>query len=293
MILEKEAEVAGGKVHVLIGNHEFMNIAGIAFDYRGYISLDQFVSFLPKEYIIETEMKFRERLEENSSTENNPDHFFDPNLKTEWLKLLDDVLRNKQHPARLEYSRNLLEKYGEWLTNKNTVIKINDIIFVHGGLNEKYSKRNLDKLNESMREEMKSLASAAKSPFKRNVHAPIGFDSNGPLWYRDLARNDEKDLEEEVDRILKNLKAQYMVIAHTPRLIKSPAEMQRFKKKIWIIDTGNSKIYINGRESALIIENGEFYVWLGEPRKGEAPSLEYTKQFQVGSGTATSLFSAS
>jgi hypothetical protein len=152
MILEKEAEIDGGKVHVLIGNHEFMNIAGIAFDYRGYISLEQFVSFLPKEYVEEMEMKFRQKIGENSPRENNSDYLFDPNLKTEWLEFLDDVSRKSKypHPARLEYSRNLLENYGEWLTNKNAVIKINDIIFVHGGLNEKYSKRNLEKLNESI-----------------------------------------------------------------------------------------------------------------------------------------------
>ena len=282
MILEKEAEVAGGKVHALIGNHEFMNIAGIAFDYRGYVSLEQFVSFLPKEYVEEMEMKFRQKIGENSPRENNSDYFFDPNLRTEWLEFLDDVSRKRKyrHQAQLEYSRNLIEIYGEWLTNKNAVIKINDIIFVHGGLNEKYSKRNLEKLNESIRKELKSLASAAKSPLKRNVRAPIAFDSNGPLWYRDLADPEDKDFEEEVDRILKNLKAQHMVIAHTPTLITHPGEMQRFNKKIWIIDTGNSKVYVNGRESALIIENGEFYVWLGDPRKRETPPLEYTIQTQ-------------
>ncbi len=83
MILEKEAEVAGGKVHALIGNHEFMNIAGIAFEYRGYISLEQFVSFLPKEYVEEMEMKFRQKIGENSPKENNSDYLFDPYLKTE------------------------------------------------------------------------------------------------------------------------------------------------------------------------------------------------------------------
>jgi hypothetical protein len=56
--------------------------------------------------------------------------------------------------------------------------------------------------------------------------------------------------------------------------------MQRFNKKIWIIDTGISEVYINGRESALIIENGEFYFWLGDPRERETPPLESTMQTQ-------------
>ena len=267
MILEKEAEEAGGKVHVLIGNHEFMNLAGIAFDERGYVTFEQFVSFLPDEYIEKTEKKFRQKAGENSPRENNSDYSFDPNLKTEWLKLLEDVLRRSDHEARLKYSRNLIDKYGEWLINRNAVIKINDIIFVHGGLNEKYSRRKLEDLNKTIRKELKSYANAAKSRYKQNVPRGIAYESNGPLWYRELAQIEEQYLAEEVDRILKNLKAQYMIIAHTPRLIRDESDMSKFNNKIWIIDTGNSRIYSNGRVSALIIENGKFDVWLGKPRK--------------------------
>jgi hypothetical protein len=282
MILEKEAEEAGGKVHVLIGNHEFMNISGIVFDYRGYMSLDQFVSFLPDEYKEKLEMEFWQERGRNSPKGNNSEHFYNPSLRPEWLKFLSKVLSRENHEARQKYTQNLVEKYGGWLTDRNAVIKINDIIFVHGGINEKYSKQKLAELNDAIRKELKSLASAAKSGSGLNIRPKITFDSDGPLWYRELATTDEKGFEEEVDKILKNLKAQCMVIAHTPQLVTDKNDMNRFNQKIWIVDTGNSRVYANGRESALIIENGEFDVWLGEPRKKEASSLESTKQSQEG-----------
>ncbi|UCC41259.1 MAG: metallophosphoesterase, partial [Candidatus Aminicenantes bacterium] len=282
MKLEKEAEEAGGKVHVLIGNHEMINIAGRAFDFTGYVSLGQFVSFLPGKYKEEIETKFRKSLGENSPTETSSNSSFDPNLEVEWRKFLKDATSSRNHPARRKYFQNLIEKYGEWIINKNAVIKINDIIFVHGGLNEKYSKRKLKDLNKAIQKEMKSLAAATKSSFSRNVQSRIVYDSNGPLWYRELAHGEEKYFLDEVDRILKNLKARYMVIAHTPKLIDNKDDMKRFNGKIWIIDTGISTVYRNGRQSALIVENGEFKPWLGVPRKRKPTSSEDTIQFQEG-----------
>ena len=47
---EKEAIEAGGLVHMLIGNHEEMNITGIAIDNPRYVTVEQFVSFLPDDF---------------------------------------------------------------------------------------------------------------------------------------------------------------------------------------------------------------------------------------------------
>lgn len=92
----------------------------------------------------------------------------------------------------------------------------------------------------------------------------IVFAYDGPLWYRDFATMDQDEFKENVDRILSNLKAEYMVIAHILRVIKTKKDMQLFEGRIWIIDTGISKLYREqkgGRLSALIIDNGIFDVW--------------------------------
>ena len=52
MQLEGQAEAAGGKVHVLIGNHEAMNLVG---DLR-YVSRDEFAAFIEEESAAEREL---------------------------------------------------------------------------------------------------------------------------------------------------------------------------------------------------------------------------------------------
>ena len=67
-----------------------------------------------------------------------------------------------------------------------------------------------------------------------------------------------------MDRILKNLETEYMIIAHTPRVIKTKKDMQLFQGRVWIIDTGISELFrkhMDGRLSALIIDKGKFDVW--------------------------------
>jgi len=56
--LEKSAQDAGGFVHVLIGNHEEMNLTDTAFDSDNYITPKQFVSFLSEKFVKRQERKF-------------------------------------------------------------------------------------------------------------------------------------------------------------------------------------------------------------------------------------------
>ncbi|MFQ6081835.1 MAG: metallophosphoesterase [Candidatus Aminicenantia bacterium] len=257
--LEKEAEEAGGKVHVLIGNHEEMNITGIAFDYVGYVTVDQFVSFLPDKYREKREKEFRERIGQKALKETDPDISLNINLEEFWR----EIMRN-DGGARRKYINTFNEKYGIWILKHNAVIKINDIVFAHGGISEEFSKWKLEDINNLLRKELNFLRRAGRrsQPPKIPFKPEIVFDSNGPLWYRELAQKDEDVLKKEIGRILSNLDAKYMVIAHTPKRGKgvSMKDMRRFQGRIWIIDTGISDAY-GGNLSALIIENGKFSVW--------------------------------
>ncbi len=242
MRLEKEAEKAGGRVHALIGNHEFMNIVGISFDYPGYVTPEQFVSFLPDKYREKKEREFKEKASEKnqSSNENN-------SLNKYWAKLI----RNDR-AAQQKYINAFNNKYGKWILKRNTVIKINETIFVHGGISMAYSTWKLKDINMHVRRELKGL-----EPYK------LVYESGGPLWFRDLARKDEDVFKQDVDSIFTNLKSKSMVIAHTPRtgsIVVSKENMSRFQGRVWIIDTGISEYY-GGHLSALIIENDNFIVW--------------------------------
>ncbi len=263
MRLEKEAEEAGGKVHALIGNHEEMNIGDVAFNREGYVTLGQFYSFLPDEYREKKEKKIRKQIGGSAPKETGLVSSLDSNLIEYWEEVRKEAMKSSRHPARIAYIRNFNKKYGKWILEHNAVIKINDIIFVHGGISEKFSKWKLENINNRLRIELDDLRWAAmnyKPPNIPGYRRQIVYEPNGPYWYRDLALMDENDFKEEMDRILTNLKAQHMVIAHTPRLIKTKDDMQRFQGRIWIIDTGISKAY-GGHLSVLIIEDGKFTVW--------------------------------
>jgi hypothetical protein len=267
MNLEKEAEEAGGKVHMLLGNHEEMNITGYIFNRGDEFTTRQFVSFLPDGYREKQVKKFRKKIGNNPTTKTGLASSLDSDLMSFWENMLNAARTNRKHLARREYISNFNKIYGKWLLKRNVVIKINNIILVHGGISEKFSKWGLKKINNRLRVELEDLRRAAMNltrPIIPEYQRQIVFEPNGPYWYRGFINRDEDDFKENVDRILKNLEAEYMVIAHTPRVIETKEDMQLFQGRIWIIDTGISELYrtyMKGRLNALIIDKGKFDVW--------------------------------
>lgn len=248
--MEEEAEKAGGMVHFLIGNHEEMNLTGISLDQPGYVTYEQFVSFLPEKYRIKKEKEFKKNNGESDSVSEDV-------IRQHWIQLM----RNDEQ-ARKKYIENFNKEYGDWILKHNAVIKINNIVFVHGGISRKFSKWKLEKINDRTRYELSTLQRAYSRNISPRIDLEIVFQSDGPFWYRELARQDEKFFKPEVDIIFENLDAQVIVMAHTPRtgMLASAENMSRFDRRVWIIDTGISEVY-GGVLSALIIEDGNFFVW--------------------------------
>lgn len=273
--LEKQAEKAGGKVHVLLGNHEEMNITGIAFDYPGYISVDQFLSFLPESYIRVRERDFLASQPPNIRAKylHRVDSREDPLLRAFWT----NVLRTDKSSRRV-YVDNLLRAYGRWLLNKNVVIKINDIIFVHGGISEEYASWKLEDINALARRELDLYKGLAiRSNGEKDLPPPtILYQADGPLWNRDFALKNEAEFRDTLQKVLEALGARHMVIAHTPyggrtlSPVVAPEALSRFDGRVWIIDTGISSFY-GGSLSALIIEDGWFSFWSAPPDDAEDP----------------------
>ncbi len=262
MRLQKEAAEAGGKVHVLLGNHEEMNITGIVFRQPRYVSPKQFASFLPDDFRQKKENGFRKQLHNFSEIEANSDPtLLDSYFETKWEKLMQD--KNLQKLYVDTFNRD----YGRWLIEQNIAIKINDIIFVHGGISERYSEWPLQRINEVLLEELDVYRIAYKRGINPKKRREILYMPDSPLWNRDLALKDEQSYGKIVDKILKNLGAKYMIIAHTPSGSPVIPETEkdeilfrtRFDKKIWMIDTGISDFYY-GILSYLSIENGEFFM---------------------------------
>lgn len=260
--LEESAKSEGGFVHVLIGNHEEMNLADTAFDIDEYITVPQFISFVSEKYI-EREKRIFERLESSKSGESLPSEF----EFTQYLRQVIERGKNrKTHVGRRSYYRNLNSTYGPWILNHNVVVKINDIIFVHAGITESYSEMKLENINRNYRLELDAVRTAVMT--ERIPRIPVYEmkfynHPSGPLWCRDFVRNKPKDYMDDVDRILNKLDANHMVIGHSPLFVFGAEEMKLFGGKIWAVDTGISDYYLKrgGFVGALIYENGKFSAW--------------------------------
>ena len=276
--LEKEAEAAGGMVHVLLGNHEELNLTGIVFSSNSdYVTLDQFKSFLPDSYRKQQEDSLRKKITK---------------LRAQGRRINEGQSTNafwnsqiKDPSAQRLYVLNLNEEYGPWLRRLNVAIKINDVIFVHGGISEKYSQWGLKEINDRYRMELTDICRALRNSAPPRIIQPtIVYRSDSPLWYRELATVPEADLRYEVDAILQNLGARTMIIAHTPTIPRTQRDMQRFGGKVWIVDTGISRVY-RGIATALIIQNGYFKPWgLDDEKNNEtAPAYPRFSGFDLGS----------
>ncbi|UCE24861.1 MAG: metallophosphoesterase [Candidatus Zixiibacteriota bacterium] len=106
---------------------------------------------------------------------------------------------------------------GRWLRSKHTAVKINDILFVHGGIPPFMVGNgwNLDQLNSSVRRHLDLRSSqAAFSDTARML-----FGSAGPLWYRGYHYGMEGKYEQAcstaVDSVLSACEASTIVIGHS------------------------------------------------------------------------------
>jgi hypothetical protein len=134
---------------------------------------------------------------------------------------------------------------GKWIRGHNAVIKINDLVFLHGGISPKYGKYSIRKFNEDVSKELKDFS---------KLEGGVVMDQEGPLWYRGLAQDDEKTLAQHVDAVLENLAAKYIVIAHTP--VRQGTVMPRFEGKVLMIDVGLSQVY-GAHNACLLVQNGK------------------------------------
>jgi hypothetical protein len=243
--LEVEAPKAGGMVHLLLGNHEELNIMNRSRLYPGYISINQFLDFIgPKNRaVLENQQKRRA---------NYPERLF-----------YTDLMKDPESKWWNEYHEYFLENYGRWLVEHNVIIKINETVFVHGGITLEYSRYPLQEINEGYRREFLKLIPA---PDEISITRWVFAGPRTPLWDRELSLDDPSpELENVVDQILANLGAAHIVVAHTPTVIED--NMRRFGGKVWIIDTGISRVYQDGHNGALQIENGQFKIFWGDDAK--------------------------
>ncbi len=276
--LQGEAAAAGGAVHMILGNHEEMNITGIALDYPDYVPVEQFVAFLPADFRRQREAEYLKKLpagERERAQIEGLDINANEGLAEFWRK----VLAGKDAEARRAYVLGFNEAYGDWIVRLNTVIKIDDVVYAHGGISEAISRWPLREINQVMRRELEFFQGRMRNPqdYAKPFHPRLVYDPDSPLWFRGLATRNGAAAQAEVERTLANLGAKAMVIGHNyfqfnagSSAIIERSNVSRFQDKVWIMDTGISGSY-GGIPSALIYDRGEFRVW-GETEEVAARS---------------------
>lgn len=142
---------------------------------------------------------------------------------------------------------------GRWLRTRNTIIKIDDKIFVHGGLSPEFLANNyqLPQVNNFVRKVFTELDQSLRA-------SELGkyiFSGSGPFWYRGyfVDKTDYQQIKrQEALDMLKELDSEYMVIGHTTQDFINPF----FKNRYFPIDAG---IKYGDAGEGLLIENGKFY----------------------------------
>jgi calcineurin-like phosphoesterase family protein len=220
--LEREASSAGGRVHALLGNHEAMRLM---VDMR-YVTPGEYAAFtdgqsadLRKNFIEQAPKEDRERLEKELV------------------------------PGMIEMIRAFGPKgeYGIRLRAQNAVVRINGVVFLHGGISPAVSTMTCGVINETIRRELgPELDKTREAPL-----TSLTAREDGPLWYRGLAQEPDT-FAPQVTEILAAQKAKAIVVAHTVQ--PKGRIMARFGGQVVMIDTGMQQAYVpDGKASALEI----------------------------------------
>jgi hypothetical protein len=225
--LEGDASRAGGAVHVLLGNHEAMRMLG---DFR-YVVDGEYKAFVSSE-----SEDIKRRVAENVPKERR-DQF-----------LQETPLGEVE--MMVAFGRQGL--YGQWLRTLPVVIKINGVLFLHGGISPAMADMSCQMVNEAAQRELTEDLEKTRAD---SLHSLVGGE-DGPLWYRGLAEEPDTFAPTVLD-ILARQHASTIVIGHT---ISTDFRIRsRFGGRVFQIDTGMNPAYVpQGRASALEIQKGVF-----------------------------------
>jgi hypothetical protein len=287
MRLESEARRAGGRVDVLFGNHEGMNVLR---DFRD-VSPQQYERFADAR----SEERQRKAFDTHAGIARRAGATLD---RDAWMKV---------HPrGSIEYAEAFGPSgtYGKWIRARKTILQIGDTIFMHAGLNPERTI-TIGEVNRTVEQEVRSWDELAAALERARVAAPfftlqeiinaaqveigkIGIaqktgeppadyvtsdfirrlqfltnfeklalvEADGPLWYRGLATLPD-DQQPAVDALLKRHGARRIVLGHTPQLPAGRIRT-RFGGLVVLIDTGMlMSYYKGGRPSALDLQDGK------------------------------------
>ena len=297
MALEQQAPKQDGKVVVLLGNHEVMNLI---VELR-YVAPEAYAEFADagsekrRRQAYERYIDWRKR---RAQQRGEPAPALTPEEQSQWLAA--------HPPGFIEHRGGFgpRGKYGKWLRQHQAVHQAAKVLFLHGGISPELASWTVDAFNQRLREELQlfdratewmqrerlilpfftleeivptahqeleartnAARSREESPEQKAQRAMLeavvgyrswlSFHSDGPLWYRGYAKWSDPEGAAQIQKILDNYRATAVVVGHTPQ--DSGRIRARFDGKAFLIDTGMlASYYPSGQASALEIQDGRF-----------------------------------
>jgi hypothetical protein len=281
MRLQREAVVAGGRVHVVLGNHELMNLLG---DWR-YVAAGDYAAYAAEETAAVRAAAFAALAATAADGQS---------------ALTQQAFDNAYPPGYFARQAAFAAsgRYGAWLLSLPTIVVINDTAIVHGGLPAVVGEAALD-LNDRVRADLNRylalrdrLNSGSVPPVDRQRDVEVALAAiataspevapqleelvalgdapelgvAGPLWYRGSIYCKPVLEEATLDTALERLGVTRVVVGHTPTAGRRVRSL--YGGKLLAIDTGMLAEYFHGRAAALVLEGPEIGVqYLGEPRR--------------------------
>ncbi len=221
--LEPQAKKAGGYVHALIGNHEAMNMEG---DLR-YTTPAEFAAFADRDSPRKRDAYYARVVAAlKAEPPPGPPFTIDEAFHTQF---------NAEHPLgwvehRIAWSPQ--GEYGRWVLSHPAVIRIDDTLFLHGGIGPQYAGFDIDTMDKAVAAALRHEPDAPGGP------QMILTNEQGPLWYRGMAQGDEATEKPNVDAVLAHLGVRHIVLGHTKayRMVNS-----RFDGAVILTDIASPK----------------------------------------------------
>ncbi|MBP9035472.1 MAG: metallophosphoesterase [Pseudomonadales bacterium] len=276
MRLEPEAAAAGGKVHVVLGNHDVMNIVG---DLR-YTTKGEYAAFAAEESPVVREAAFQRHLSGRASD----------------TTAVEDVRREFDHayPPGFFAHRAAFAAgatYGKWLLGKPLLLQINDTLFVHAGMSQAAAGIGRTAINGAFRGQLLEYAGLLEQLMAQGVvdpatdfyelpdrigaarvagasaqdpdaakrvdrllalHESLIHGPASPLWYRGNVGCGPLIEQARLESALKNFNGARLVVGHTPTWRRRV--WSRLDGRVVQIDTGMLQSYYSGQGAALLLE---------------------------------------
>jgi hypothetical protein len=216
--LEPQAKRAGGYVHALTGNHEAMNMEG---DLR-YTTPGEFAAFVDKDSPRRRDAYYAAVVA--ALTAHPP---------ATGLPVFDEAYRaqfDADHPLGwVEHMAAWSAQgvYGRWVLTHSAVIRIDDVLYLHGGLGPEFAGFDVDAMNKAV------IAALRHEPEVAGGPHDILWNEQGPLWYRGLAQNDEASEAPNVAAALAKYHVAHIVLGHTKQY---PMVNSRFDGAVILTD---------------------------------------------------------